>query len=210
MIAAIYTIPKRFELMRALKDKIKPSVDEVRIFMDGDYRGNWWNHQRTLSEMLPLAKNDEPVLIMTDDVTTVPDWRERWEKIHEAAGSEIYCLFTRKRHLFKEENLKRGFVTGVHLRGFYDQATIYINRPSLINDVIKWFNETGKQTKPFLPPLEKRGNHLDVVIQEYLVAHNIEWTVTVPTLFDHLQVGSSLGHDIGGSPLYIGNHEDLS
>ena len=48
MIAAIYTIPKRFELMRALKDKIKPSVDEVRIFMDGDYRGNWWNHQNTL------------------------------------------------------------------------------------------------------------------------------------------------------------------
>ena len=92
------------------------------------------------SEMLLLAKKDEPVLIMTDDVTTVPDWRERWEKIHEAAGSEIYCLFTRKRHLFKEENLKRGFVTGVHLRGFYDQATIYINRPSLINDVIKWFN----------------------------------------------------------------------
>ena len=41
MIAAIYTIANRFELIMALKEKIKTTVAEARIFMEGGSRGKW-------------------------------------------------------------------------------------------------------------------------------------------------------------------------
>ena len=50
-----------------------------------------------------------------------------------------------------------------------------------------------------------RQKHHDVVIQDYFVDNNIPWTITIPTLFEHTGVVSSLGHDVGQSILYKGN-----
>ena len=202
MIAGIITIPSREREVKNLCELILPSVDKLEIFVDDKMQGHWFNYARCMTTMLNQAKKNEPVLIMTDEVVTVKDWRERWEKIHAKAGDNIYVLFARQKHLFKPENINRGYITKLQLRGFYDQATIFINHNDLMDKALYWFhNEGGKEH----PRVSYRTSHLDVVVQEYLLTHNIPWTITVPTLFDHLPIKSSLGHNIGGSPLYVGS-----
>ena len=50
------------------------------------------------------------------------------------------------------------------------------------------------------------ASHYDLIVQEYFVFHNLSWTIATPTLFDHQDVPSTLGHpSIKGSPAYIGH-----
>jgi hypothetical protein len=201
MKAGIITIPSRESYLKSLVPLIKPSVDELRIFVDTELKGHWFNLSRCMREMLGEAKIDEPILIMCDDVTTVKDWKSRWELIHNKAKNNIYVMMTRQRHLCTEENRLRGYITKCQPRGCYDHANIFINQQNLIPNIMKWFEDIGKYTKP----LEKRSKHFDVVIQEYLIYHNIPWTITIPTLFNHIGNISTLGHNVGGSPCYIGD-----
>lgn len=201
MIAGVITIPSRKLALEELRSLIAPSVDRFEVFTDEYRQGHWFNYARCMTAMLDAAKPGEPVLVMTDDATTVPDWRERWEWLHNKARNDIYVLFNRQRHLFNPENMARGYVTGCPLRGYYDQATIFINQHGLMTNVLRWFEHEGKMH----PRVRLRQKHLDVVVQEYLIAHNKQWTVSVPTLFDHKPIKSSLGHNVGGSPYYIGN-----
>ena len=200
MIAGIVGVPKRLDLIERLAALIEPQVDHLQVFLDHDYQGNWWNTVRTWRDLTRRAKPNEPVLVMTDDVTTVPDWRSRWERIHSQAQNDIYSLFTRQRFLFTAANLDRGYVTKVQRRGFYDQAVILINQSTLIDDVLDWFNGPGRTA----PGVVGRERHLDVVIQEFLINKNKPWTITVPTLFNHLPVRSTLGHTVGESPYFVG------
>lgn len=200
MIAGIVGVPKRLDLIDRLTALIEPQVDHLHVFLDNEYRGNWWNMSRTIKDLTNRAKPNEPVLIMTDDVTTVPDWRTHWERIHAQAKNDIYCLFSRQRFLFTASNMARGYVTKAQKRGFYDQAFILINQPTLIDDVLNWFLGPGKLARGVVG----RERHLDVVIQEYLLTKNKPWTITVPTLFNHLPVQSTLGHKVGVSPYFVG------
>ena len=168
--------------------------------MDHDRRGTWWNQDRAIRSLTADAKPGQPVLLMTDDAVTVPDWRERWEAIHAKARNDIYTLFTRQRFLFTPKNIANGFVTKCQPRGFYDQAMIFIDKHDLMQSVQSWFDSGGKDS----PAVAPRRTHLDVVMQEYLIAHRMPWTVTVPTLFDHRDVKSTLGHSVGKSPHYVG------
>jgi hypothetical protein len=204
MRAGIITIPGR-PTLPPLVELIEPSVDALEIFVDVDRRGHWWNLERCMRTVLPKAAVDEPVLILMDDATTVPDWRERWEKIHAEAQNDIYVMFARQRHLFTPENIARGWVTKSQKRGFYDLAAIFINRPTLMDDALRWYEATGKYEQPLarrIPPPQRK--HLDVVIQEFLLSQGTAFTITIPTLFDHMAAPSTLGHGVGGSPLYIG------
>ena len=203
MKAGVITIPERMEPLRRLLDVIEPEVGEVAVFCDTEHRGAWWNSWRMFSSMLPNAGIDEPVLLMEDDAITVPGFRAMWERIHSEAQDGLYTLFGRQRHLFKAENMARGYVTKVQARGWYDQAAIFINQQSLPEDVRGWFESGGLEYMN--DKRAKSANHFDLVLQEYLVYHGIPWTITTPTLFDHQSVASSLGHKIGGSPAYIGN-----
>jgi len=204
MIAGVITIPERKLALNRLLDVVSPEVDEVKIFCDENHQGHWWNYWRMFASMLPQAAIGEPILLMADDAITVPGFRNQWEYIHEEAQDSMYVLFSRQRHLFKADNMGRGYVTKVQSRGLYDLASIFVDQQSLPNDVREWFRSIGRY---LIPP--KRQNHLDVVIQEYFVYHGIPWTITIPTLFDHQTVKSSLGHaTIGGSPVYVG-HENI-
>lgn len=209
MIAAIMAVPKRQEAVAQLRALIEPFVSQVLVYEDTEYKGQPWNYSRVLCSALPIAKPNEPVLILTDDAVTVPDWYARWAALHTAARHDVYCLFTRQRHLFKPEHLARGYVKKVHKGGFYDQAAVFINRPSLGWDVADWLARYGATW----PGLKNKTQHYDIVVQEYLIAHDIPWVVSVPTLFDHRQdLKSLLGHRIGGSPMYVGQvagHADL-
>ena len=200
MIAGIIGVPSRIEIIEDLAAIIRPSVDHLEVFMDHERRGTWWNQARTIRALTAKAAPGEPVLIMTDDAITVPDWRERWERIHSQAHNSIYSLFTRQRFLFKDENVRRGYVTKCQPRGFYDQAFILIDQPGFMDKVQAWFDGGGKD----LPSVAPRKTHLDVVMQEYLIAHNMPWTTSVPTIFDHRNVKSTLGHAVGVSPWYVG------
>jgi hypothetical protein len=200
MIAGIIGVPTRIEMIKELRDIISPSVDSVDIFMDHQWKGHWWNLSRAICALTAKAKQGEPVLLMTDDAITVPDWRERWEIIHAKAGNTIYSLFSRQRFLFNDQNLLRGYITKCQHRGFYDLAFILIDKPNFIQDVQHWFDNGGKDT----PPVIRRQSHLDVVMQEYLIAHNIQWTISTPTIFDHRDSKSTMGHTIGFSPFYVG------
>lgn len=201
MIAAIMSVPRRAEAVQALRALIEPHVRDVLVFEDTAYQGQAWNYSRVLCGALPIAKTNEPVLVLTDDATTVPDWYAHWTALHAAARHDLYCLFTRQRHLFKPEYLATGYVKKVHKGGFYDQAAVFINKPSLGWDVAAWFARYGSTW----PGLRNRAQHYDVVVQEYLIAHDLPWVVSVPTLFDHRQdLKSVLGHRIGGSPRFIG------
>lgn len=202
MIAGIITIPSRKESVQELIALISPSVDRLEVFVDEQMQGQFFNYSRCLTAMLDSAKINEPVLICTDDVITIPGWRERWERLHAAAKNEIYVLFNRKRNLLlNQQNIDRGYVTGCHPRGYYDQAAIFINQHGLMRKILDWFEVEGQ----YHPKVNKRKTHLDVVVQEYLIHYKKPWTVSVPSLFDHKLIKSSLGHAVGVSPNYIGN-----
>lgn len=201
MIAGIVAVPSRAEAVEHIRLLIEPSVDQFLVFWDHDRRGTYWNQSRAYQDTLARAKPGEPVLMLTDDVTTVPDWRDRWEAIHAKARTSHYCLFTRRRHLLKPDNLKRGYVTALHPRGFYDQAVIVVDDPTFMDDALAWAKTVDQSSRY----IANRMKHLDVVMQDYLVAQDRPWTVTVPTLFDHRRIASTLGHTVGASPDYIGD-----
>ena len=197
MIAGVITTPNRQKYLNNLITVIAPKVDKFIIFNDQHRQGHTWNYKRCVKETTALAKTDEPVLIMTDDVITVSDWRERFEDLQQKVPNNIYTFFTRKPHMSKY--IDAGYAKGCFPRGFYDQAVVYINQQNLIDKIEKWLYERGHL---MIEP--KRANHFDVVIQEYLIDTGQEWVVTVPTLFDHVGEQSTMGHDIGGSIAYIG------
>lgn len=205
MIAGIIGVPSRMKLIEENIKIIGRSVDRIEVFLDEERRGNWWNSSRAVTNLTAKARPSEPVMFLTDDAVTVPDWRERWEQVHHEAKNTMYTMFTRQKHLFTPENVKRGWVTKCQARGWYDVAWIVIDRPSFMQDVMEWFEHGGRE----LPSVKPRARHLDVVIQEYLIAHQLPWTITVPTLFDHRPVKSTLGHAIGQSPWYVGGKSPL-
>jgi hypothetical protein len=180
---------------------VAPSVDNLTVLWDHNRNGHWWNYERALETLIDSAKPGEPVLIMTDDATTVPDWRERWERIHAQAQDQIYVLFGRQKHLFTPENVARGYVTKVQPKGYYDQAAIFIDQHGLMGRIREWLAGPGRSN----PVVMRRGKWLDVMVQEYLIQHRIPWTIATPSLFDHAAIASTLGHDVGGSPCYVGS-----
>jgi hypothetical protein len=200
MKAGVITVKGREKSLLNLRNLIEPNVDEFTVFIDVERRGQAWNLSRCMKEMIDSAKKDEPVLIMTDDVITVKDWRKRWEAIHKQANNTIYTFFSRQRVSFKPQNLARGYVTGYNRRGFYDQAVIYINQHGLTDRINEWFNNQGKiSIKPTY-----RQKWYDVIIQEYLIENKIPWTLSTPTLFEHVGDKSTVGHSIGKSVQYVG------
>jgi hypothetical protein len=198
MRAGIITIPNRNHYLNSLTDCLEVNDIKYKLFIDYRKQGAFWNYMRMFKEMLQGAKKDEPILLCTDDVITTYDFRMRFEKLHAEVGSELYTFFTRQRHLLKYKDV--GYVTKVQKRGWYDQASVFINQQDLPNKVETWFETHGKYLMN-----ENRQKHHDVVIQDYFVDNNIPWTITVPTFFEHTGVVSSLGHDVGQSILYIGN-----
>lgn len=199
MKAGIITTPDRQEYLPQLVKLISPQVDVLKIFNDEKKQGHTYNLSRCMEDMLDNAQNGEPILIMCDDVTTVPDWKARFLDLHYKANGEIYCFMNRRRHLFTEENKARGYVKGIFPGAYYDHATVFINQQGLIGRIRKWQAEVGNELLG-----EKFAKHFDNVIQEYFVRNKQEWVVTTPTLFDHVGEVSALGHSIGGSPDYIG------
>lgn len=206
MIAACISVPKRRHYVEELRSLIEPSVDRFVNFEDTEYVGPWPNMVR-MYRLLDDAPKGCPVLMMTDDAITVPGWRDCWEEVHARAKSQRYTLFGRQRHIFKPENIERGYVTGCFPRSFYDQAAIFIDQPGFIGAVLNWWELAGKR----IPALAKRlgtrpgRRSLDVVIQEYMVANDVDWTITTPSIFDHRPGPSTLSNSIGQSPCYIGN-----
>ena len=199
MIAGIITTPNRQQYLAQLVPQIAPYVDKLSIFCDQQRQGQPYNMRRCMKELLESAKQDEPVLIMTDDVKTVPDWKVRFNKLRAEVPCDIYVFFTRRPHLIKY--LEQGYYKGTPARGFYDQAVIYINQHNLVTEIDKWFEWRGKQViKP-----EWRQKHYDVVIQDYLIDNKKEWVTTVPCLFEHIGEVSSLGHDIGKAIAFVGD-----
>lgn len=187
-------------MIEELSSLIRPHVESLTVYMDYERRGCYWNTFRAIHSTNLRATPGQPALVMTDDAITVPDWRDRWEKIHSDAKADLYCLFSRQRHLFKPDSIERGYVKKIHPGGFYDHATIYIGQQRLIPSVESWYAKKGR----WLPKIAAKSHHPDIMIQEYLIAHERPWVVATPTLFDHRPCKSTLGHDIGPSPCYIG------
>lgn len=211
MIAGIIGVPSRQEIIEDLLTLIRPSVDHVEVFMDTEYRGNFWNVSRAYKSLISRGKQGEPVLITTDDAITVPNWRERWEAIHNKAQNDIYCLFNRRSHLFTPDNVNRGYVTKCQYGGYYDVASIFIDNQTLMEGWQTWHNQqtaTGSaETESY--KIKRIRKHFDVSIQEYLISLNKPWTIATPTLFDHRPGPSTIGHSIPGSPYYVGGENRL-
>lgn len=196
MKVGIVTIPnKRDMYLYPLIDVLEKSGCEVKLFVDYKRKGHAWNLQQTLEGMLDDAEKDEPVLITMDDVITDVNWINDWNNIYKKTKTDLYSLFTRRPHLKRYADV--GYYKGIVKRGFYDHASIYINQQGLNKKVQDWLQSEGKT---FIS--EKRKKHYDVCIQDYFIYHNIEWTTTVPCLFEHIGDISTLGHNIGKAISY--------
>lgn len=194
--AGIVTIPReRDAYLYPLVDVLKKSGCEVTLFVDHERRGHAWNLKRTLEAMLDDAENGEPVLVTMDDVITSPAWIDDWSHIHSIANTRLYSLFTRRPHLRKYED--KGYYKGIVKRGFYDVASIYIDQHGLTRKIHNWLQGDGGRLIP-----ERRRRHYDVCIQDYFVHHGIEWTTTVPCLFEHIGDVSTMGHNVGRALSY--------
>mgnify|MGYP001447738865 CR=1 FL=1 len=201
MLVGIITTPKRQQYLSQLLASVTPYADKTFVYNDLEMQGATYNQSRILREVLPLAKPNEPVLMLDDDMVLTDNWYEDWQKIHEQAQADTYVLFTRHRHLLKYEAISRGWTKGLFKNSLYTCAIIYINQPDLADQVDQWYETRGKELLT-----EKRAKHYDVVLQTYFVDNGHEYVVTTPTLADHIGVQSTLGHQIGGSPMYKGNH----
>jgi hypothetical protein len=201
MKAAVISVPSRGDYLNNIHNIITNEDVDLKVYMDYEKKGHWFNYFRMFKEMLEGAKKDEPILLLDDDMITIKGWKKYWEVIHEKANNDLYVFYSSQKHLFKEDNINRGYITKVQPRGFYTCAGIFINQQDLPSKVMKWFESKGKYI------LNKhRQTHLDVVIQEYLIDANKSWTITTPTLFEHIGYDSVLGHKWEkGSSLYIGN-----
>lgn len=200
MRAGIITIPNRNQYLMPLLDVLQQNNIDCRLFVDYNRRGAFWNYFRMFKEMLESAEKDEPILLCTDDVITTNNFLELFNNLHQKAKSNLYTFFTRQKHLLKSDIIKKGYVTKVQKKGWYDQASVFINQQDLPYKIEKWFNERGKHIMN-----KHRQKHHDVVIQDYFVDNNIAWTITIPTYFEHTGVVSTLGHQVGKSILYIGD-----
>ena len=201
MRAAICAVESRLDNYVAdLLKVIEPQVDDVKLFIDYERKGQTWNYKRMFREMLTNAKKDEPILLMEDDVITIPAWKQYWESIHKEAKNDLYVMFSRQRHLFKEENMKRGYVTKCQLRGLYVPATIWINGQDMPDYIENWYETKGKKV---MTP--QRQKHWDVVVQNAIIDMGKEYTILTPSLFEHVGIKSTLGHKIGGAVKYIGD-----
>lgn len=199
MKVGICTIESRLDnYTKQLVDCLKPECSNIKLFIDKSKRGHFWNYRRMLKEMLTNAKKDEPILLCTDDVILPKGWKKYWENIHAKANNDIYGLFSRQRHLFNKENLKRGYVTKCQKRGLYDQAIIYINQQQLPQQVDEWYARNYELMG------KHRRKHFDVVVQDAIVSTGKEYTILTPCLVNHIGVKSSLGHKVGGAVKYVG------
>lgn len=206
MIAATIAVRKREASVRALQELIAPHVREYVVYWDEEYQGHWWNLSRCMREVLAAAQPGEPALITCDDVITVPDWHARFEALRAKVQRQIYCLTANRSYLFKPANMERGYTVGTPARCYYDHAAVFYDLPTLMDDVLTWFAGPGA-TWPGIT--SRPAGHLDIVIQEYLIAHGIEWVIPCPTIFNHLaNMKSTLGHIIAGSPCYVGDMPD--
>ena len=204
MRAGIITVPDRQMYLNPLIDVLESQGIEVKIFVDYKKQGHHYNFKRMLFDMLENAEKDEPILLCDDDMITTSDFLHRFNDIHKKAKDNLYTLFARQNHLFKPDIIKQGYITKVQKRGFYGCAAVYINQNDLPKKMFDWFEKEGR----FIIS-KQRQNHLDVIMQDYFVHNNIPWTITIPTLFEHVGFISSLGHSIGQSKLYIGNYENI-
>lgn len=208
MIGGIVAVPEREAHIQQLRKRLDPYCRELTVFYDYKRKGTWWNQTRAMA-LLKQAKQGEPVLITTDDGVCVDDWFERWEVIHAQAQDSIYSLYCGSKAVFTSEALAAGFHTGLHRNGFYDVAMIFIDQQSFLDDVKRWlFMENGLHDKwlHHRHIVKKDGSyqHLDYAMEGFLLAKQQPWTVTTPTLFDHAQLKSTMGHGTFESPHYVG------
>jgi len=212
MIGGIVAVPERRAHVEKLQQRLLGSDQgrcrEVSVFYDYNHEGTWWNQTRAF-ELLKKAEPGEPVLITTDDGVCVEDWAARWHAIHEKAQDSIYSLYCGSKAVFTDEALAAGFNTGLHKNGFYDVAMIFIDQPNFLADVKRWLFMDGGLHDPWIHHrhiVKKDGSyqHMDYAMEGYLLAKKRAWTVTTPTLFDHAQLKSTMGHGTFQSPHYIG------
>lgn len=208
MIVGIVAIPARQNHVLQLMQRLEPHARKIQVFWDTQRKGTWWNQTRAMA-LLKQANPGEPVMITTDDGVCVPDWHERWQAIHAEAQDSIYSLYCGSPAVFTADSIKRGYNTGLHRNGFYDVAMIFIDQPTFLDDAKRWlFMENGLHDKwiHHRHIVKKDGSyqHLDYVMEGYLLAKKRPWTVTTPTLFDHAQLKSTMSHGTFQSPNYIG------
>ena len=208
MLVGVVAIPERAPHVEQLLYRLEPHARKVQLFWDSQHKGTWWNQTRAM-QLLKQAEPGEPVMITTDDGVCPEDWFERWQAIHAKAQDSIYSLYCGSSAVFTDEAVERGYNTGLHRNGFYDVAMIFIDQPNFLDDAKRWLFMDGGLHDKWLHHrhiVKKDGSyqHLDYVMEGFLLSQNRPWTVTTPTLFDHAQLKSTMGHGFFESPNYIG------
>jgi hypothetical protein len=198
MIAAIITTPTRQMYLTDLVKVVSPYVSELHIFNDLDRKGHWFNLERAIAFVTDKTKKNEWGLVMCDDVITIDSWMEHVDKIKHETKADFITLACSRKHVFTEQSLKKGFNEGVFPRCFYDHAFMIKNNNHFVQSAIKWAETINWKPKG-------RGLHLDVVLQEYLIAHNKKWAIATPSIFKHVGIVSECNHKIAETVAYIGN-----
>lgn len=204
MIAGILTTPERQQYLPDLLRHVTPHARITVIFNDTEHRGHWWNSERAIREISRAARPSEPALLCDDDLLPVADWHDRWQRIHTEAAAGAYTMFGRKKHVFTPANLRRGWTYGAPYECWYGSAMILVDRPDLIDSVLAWYGNGGRDTMP-----KARQTHLDMVFAHYFQATGEGYVITTPSLFEHVGVKSTLGHSIGRSFCWAGDEQRL-
>lgn len=204
MIANICTTADRQDYLPKLVEMIAPYARVLTVGNDLGKRGYTWNFMDGLRRMLSMRNHGEAMMLCTDDTELCRDWHREYSRVALESGADAVCLFTRKRNVprIAAESGDRGYVYGVFPRGFYDQAVVLSGGywDGIDRKLEEWLDNGGREK------LGKRANHIDVVLQEYLIDQNHPWAVTYPTLAEHAGAENSvLGHSVGRSILYRGD-----
>lgn len=167
------------------------------LFIDDWSFGLIANKKRCYQDTLDKAsKNDWVALLMEDDVLLCENFLQHLNYIESQTDTSLISLFCRQRHIKKYcTNL---FVSWVLKRCLYEPALLWKKDFGMYKDMWKYYEEKLANTMR-----EDRKNHHDEILETYLVENEIPWTVSMPTLVEHIWVISAMKHAIGKSILFM-------
>ncbi len=173
--------------------------DDIRIF-DDDW--TYWlikNKQRCFRETLRVAKEvNWMALILEDDILFCEKFKQELVMAINNSWTPIISLFTRQKHIINKAYL--WIAEWCFKRWFYEQAILWRDNFDLYEKCWEYYESNLKFTMPI-----ERQKHHDVILQDFMVENWIKWSITMPTLVEHIWVISSMKHQVWKSILFIDN-----
>jgi hypothetical protein len=193
----IIAVESRKEYVIKLREEIGLNKEQFQmVYYDYKLKGHWWNLRRAIQDMIWSVPENDLFLICCDDAKPCKDWEIKFNEFKTETFA--YVLFTRKKNVLTDNNIKQGYYNGLVNSGFYDVGVVFRNNRALLTDMILWIDKQVI-SGDIIP--KKYLKHFDFCIQYYLNHHKIKVTISTPSLFNTRDIPSVIKHNCENAAL---------